>query len=472
MTFNRMVIVLGLVLVLIVPVQVPAQRIKDNDGTILKQIIIFGRHSIRSSAVDLAVLQPFAVDVYPPFEVATGCLTPNGRSAEKLLGTYFRSYLLHEGLLTGDDHTDAAHLYFRSNSIERSWATAHAFGTGLIPKLTVPVHSFPVNPQKPDPVFDPIAAGVAKVNPNLAATQVREIFNSGKALAAAYSGEFSLIRSVLFDYPLGTLPPPPTPQYCPQSSETACIDPTALPIPLTANTQNIKTGEVINVGGLSYTGGAADPFVMQYADGKAPDDVAWGRLPTLELLSQVTRLADVGFSIAMRTPYLSRVQSSNAASHILRTMQQTVTGSEVPGAFGGVRSRIVAAISSDTYVAGLAGLLNLHWQLPGYQPDFCAPGGALVFETRQIPGRARQFIVRVYYTAQTFEQLRHLSPLTKQHPPATIQLLVPGGSKSATNLDVDFNVFQKLMSKAIGRQYVEDPSQEVPPGVLTGVTCQ
>ncbi|MGA2940045.1 MAG: hypothetical protein ABSF52_23525, partial [Syntrophobacteraceae bacterium] len=72
MMFNRMVIVLGLVFALTVPVQVPAQTGPNNDGTTLKQIIIFGRHSIRSSSVDLALLQPFAVDVYPPFEVATG----------------------------------------------------------------------------------------------------------------------------------------------------------------------------------------------------------------------------------------------------------------------------------------------------------------------------------------------------------------------------------------------------------------
>ena len=483
MMFNRMVIVLGLVFALTVPVQVPAQT-ATNDGTTLKQIIIFGRHSIRSSTVDLALLQPFAVDVYPPlFKVATGCLTANGVTAENLLGTYYSQYLSYEGLLTGNPRTDALASYFRSNSIERSWMTANAFGTGLIPSFPPPVHSFSVYPQAPDPVFDPIAAGVAKVDPNLAATQVQEIFNSGEALASAYSGDFSLIRSVLFDYPLGTQPPPPTPRYCPSGqTQTFCIDPTAISIPLTANTQNIKTGSVINVGALADTDGANDPFIMQYADGFPMDQVAWGRLPTSEqnctasepnckpdLLSQTTRIVDAVFSIEVRTPYLSQVQSSNAASHILRTMQQAVTGSKVPGAFGDAGSRIVVVISSDTYVAGLAGLLNMHWQLPGYQPDYCTPGGALVFELRQ---SNRGYLVRVFYTAQSFDQLRYLRPLTLNDPPKTIQLLVPGGSTSATDLDVNFAVFQKLMNNAIGRQYVENPRKEVPPEPLSGVTCQ
>ncbi len=473
--FNRMVILLGLVLTLTVPVPGPvlAQTITNaNDGTTLKQIIIFGRHSIRSSTTCPSQLAQYAVQPWPPFEVLPGCLTPNGTQAETLLGAYYRQYLLYEGLLTGNDQTDAVRSYFRANSIERSWATADALGTGLIPNVTVPVHSYPINTTnyQPDPVFDPIAANVAQVDPNLAATQVQEIFNNGTnatnatTLASAYSGEYSLIRSVLFNYPLGTQPPPPTP--------SGYVDPTAPAITLTVSPPAptaplYYTGAIINVGGLQSTIDAADPFVMQYADGL---EVGWGQL-TLDQLSQQTRLISLQFNIEMRSPYLNQVQSSNAASHVLRTMQQVVNGVNLLGAFGTAKSRTVAVISSDAYVAGLAGLLQLHWQLPGYQPDFCAPGGALVFELRQ-SNTSKEYLVRVFYTAQTFDQLRGLTLLTLNEPPATIQLLIPGGSTSATDLDVNFGVFQKLMSNAINPAYVEAPRKEVPPGVLTGVSCQ
>jgi hypothetical protein len=50
-----------------------------------------------------------------------------------------------------------------------------------------------------------------------------------------------------------------------------------------------------------------------------------------------------------------------------------------------------------------------------------------------------------------------------------MQLLIPGGSKSATDLDVDFYTFQMLLRNAMDQKYVQDPSEEVPPGVLTGV---
>jgi len=224
------------------------------------------------------------------------------------------------------------------------------------------------------------------------------------------------------------------------------------------------------VGGLSYSVFAADPFVMEYADGMPLSDVAWGQL-TLDQLSQQSRLVQLQFQISLRSPYLARVQSSNAAAHILRSMKQAVLGETVPGAFSDPSARVLVIVSSDDYVAGLAGLLQLHWQLPGYQPDFCAPAGALIFELRQSASTG-EFIVRVYYTAQSFDQLRNLTALNLDTPPETAQLLVPGGSRPGASLDVRFPVFQKLVMDAVGLEYVQNPYTEVPPTVLSNVPLQ
>ncbi len=476
---KRMIILIGLALTLIVPVHVPAlaQKITDtDDGATLKQIIIFGRHSIRSSTADPSQLDQYSVDPYPAFTgVPKGYLTPNGREAARLLGSYFHDYLLHEGLLTGDTQTDLSRSYFRANSIQRSNITAAKFGEGLIPGATISVHSYPIadpetnKPAVPDPVFDPLLAGVATVDPDRAVMEARGILGSAEAIASAYSAELSLIGGVLY--------PPPAKPTNGASGSPGSVDPTSQitnPITITAS-QPIPdpfyppyyTGNVIDVGGLNLTNSAADPFVMQYADGFPLDEVAWGRL-SLPALSQHIRLFTLQMNIAMRTPYLSRVQSSNAASHVLRSMEQAVTGSNIPGAFGNAKSRVHVIISSDYYTAGLAGLLQLHWTLPGYQPDYCGPGGALVFELRQSK-KTKKYLVRAFYTAQTFDQLRNLTPLTLENPPATIQLLVPGGSKSVTDLDVDFQTFKKLLRKAMDQNSIQKPREEVPPSVLTGV---
>jgi 4-phytase/acid phosphatase len=448
-----------------------AQTIKlADDGTVLKQIIIFGRHSIRVATSDTNSLDECSANPFPDyFGVRVGYLTLNGQKAAGLMGSYFHDYLRHEGLLTGDASSDLAHSYFRANVIERSYMTAAKFGAKLIPDANIPVHTYnPTNPAVADPVIDPILAGFATVDPVRALTEVQGVFGSGPNLSSAYSGELSLISNVL--YPPGTQPlyPGTSPT---NNAPPGSFDPTTVPITLTTNAPPYYTGNVINMGGLDSTVTAADPFVMQYADGYTNTDVGWGRL-TLDELSQQTRINTLQISIAMRQPYLARVQSSSAASHILRSMNQAISGEPLGGAFGDPQSQVLVIISSDYYLSGLAGLLDAHWLLPGYQPDFCPPGGALVFELRQVKANG-QYLVRVFYTAQTFDQLRHLTTLTLAEPPATMQLFIPGGSNSATNLDVNFITFSNLMNAAIGLEYVQ-PFEEVnlpPPGVLDPYTA-
>lgn len=149
-------------------------------------------------------------------------------------------------------------------------------------------------------------------------------------------------------------------------------------------------------------------------------------------------------------------------------MEQAVTGRKVPGALGTPGTNLLGIISSDAYIVGLASLLKLHWMLPGYQQDFAAPGGAMVFELRQVRSTG-EYVVRVYYTAQTFDQLRNLTPLTTAQPPATMQLLIPNGYEADASLDVSFNKFKELVTNAINLYYVQNPAAEAPPAPLTGV---
>jgi hypothetical protein len=104
----------------------------------------------------------------------------------------------------------------------------------------------------------------------------------------------------------------------------------------------------------------------------------------------------------------------------------------------------------------------------GYQREYCAPGGNLVFELRQAR-RSGKHVVRVFYTAQTFDQLRELTPLTLEHPPATQTLFVPNGSRSRADLDVSFRTFEELLENAINLKFVQNPATEISPGPLTGV---
>src|ERR1035441_2171561 len=78
------------------------------DDTKLKQVIVFGRHSVRSPVAPNSTLNTFSVQPYPVFTAAPpaspaqppplGYLTVNGATLETILGGYYRLWLTNEGL--------------------------------------------------------------------------------------------------------------------------------------------------------------------------------------------------------------------------------------------------------------------------------------------------------------------------------------------------------------------------------------
>lgn len=402
------------------------------DDTQLKQVIIFGRHSVRAPVADNGTLDKFSAKPFPLFSVDTGTLTSNGRALETILGGYYRLWLTKEGLLTGNDSADASFAYFRANTLERTVATARAFADGLLPTAGVNVISY--DPQDSDPLFDPVGAGVARLDQQKAIAAVKgRLGANGQSLASAYASEFALTRSVLFGYPANQTPPPPTP--------AGRVDVTSIPIDVTASSQPVF------LGGLSLAAVAVDPFVMEYADGMPASEVGWGQL-TAGGISQLSRIYNLVLDLELRTPYLASMYSSNVASHIVRSMSQAATGDAMPGTLGNPSTKVILLIASDNNICGLAGLFRLDWLLPGYQPNFCAPGGALVFELRQSQSTG-EYIVRASYRAQTLDQLRNRTVLTLDAPPAIAPVFIPGCSVRNATFDCSFRDFVQVAKHVI-----------------------
>ena len=271
--------------------------------------------------------------------------------------------------------------------------------------------------------------------PTAMASAMGRMGGDPQALASAYAAEFALTRSVLFGYPLNQTPPPATP-----TAKIDATDFTATPIAVTPG----SNGSLISLGGLSTAGIAIDPFVMEAADGL---DVGWGQL-TDDGVSQTERLLTLILDLEFRTPYLARVQSSNVASHIVRTMVQSATGNAMTGTLGTPSTKIVVLVASDVNVCGLAGLFHIDWLVPGFQPDFCSPGGAMVLQLRQSQSTG-EYIVRGSYVAQTMDQLSNLTPLTLAAPPASSPFFIPGCSIANATFDCPLGRFVRMANQLI-----------------------
>ena len=425
--------------VTLVALGAPFVAAQSPDNTTLKQVIIFGRHAARTPVSTPAEMNGFSALPFPAFAVSgQAVITPNGKTNETLLGNYFRQWLTQENLLTGNDSSDAAYVYVRANNAPLIVDTAQAFVAGLLPAAPPAVDTVPV----PDPLFDPIDAGVATLDGKMAVAAVNgRLGGNPQSLAAAYAAEYALVRSVLFNYPAGTTPPPAAPE--------GKIDITALPITMTPGNSTAP----VNPGGLGPFYMAIDPFLMEYADGMPDSEVGWGKLNAASI-GQIFRVYDALLDLEYRTPYLARVQSSNLGSHIVRTMLQAATGSAMRGALGTPSDKIVTIIAANTNIAGLAGLFHLDWLVPGDQPDVAALGGAIVFELRQSQ-RTGEFIVRVAYVTQTLDQLRKLAPLSLTSPPQNVPVFIPGCSIQNATFDCPLEKFVWVAQHAVESRYAD-----------------
>lgn len=411
------------------------------DDTQAKAVIIFGRHETRTPILPNSALNLLSALQYPTFPSSTGdpltglaVPTPTGHADEMLLGGYFRLWLTNEGLLTGNDATDANFTYFRANNAPLIMDTAQAFAAGLLPSATVTVNSYPSNEN--DPLFNPVQAGVAELNYAMAVAAVNgRLGGNPQTIATAYAPELALTRSVLFNYPVGQTPVPAPPPLR--------EDVTAIPITLSEGSATLP----VTITGLSDVIGAIDPFLMEYADDLPAAQVGWGELDAGSI-SQVDRLYDLLLDLEFRTPYLARVQSSNLASHIVRTLVQAATGNATPGALATPTDKVVVLTASNTNITGVAGLLHLDWLLPSYDPDVASLGGALVFELRQSQSSG-EYLVRVSYVAQTMDQLRSQTQLTLSAPPPTAPVFVPGCSIDNATFDCPLGTFVWIAGQAI-----------------------
>jgi 4-phytase/acid phosphatase len=262
-----------------------------------------------------------------------------------------------------------------------------------------------------------------------------------QSLASAYAPELALTRAVLFNYPVGQTPVPAAP--------AGKIDVTSMPIAVAAGNSTLP----VDLGGLTAVAGAIDPFVMEYADGLPASEVGWGQL-TAGGIGQTFRLYDLLLDLEFRTPYLAGVQSSNMASHIVRSLVQAATGNAVAGALANPSTKIVVLTASNTNITGLAGLFHLDWLLPGYQADVSALGGALVFELRQSQNSG-EYIVRASYIAQTMDQLRNRTALTLTAPPAIAPVFIPGCSVRNRTFDCPLGTFVAVARQAMDLHSVD-----------------
>lgn len=402
-------------------------------GEQLQYVIYLSRHGVRSPTGEPGRYDAYSAAPWPKWNVPPGYLTAHGFELMKLFGAYDREQLAGEGLLAPTGCADAPHVTILADSDERTRETARALADGMFPGCAIAVHARPQG--DPDPLFHSLRAAAGKPDRDMALAAIEgRIGGDPRNLTEAFRPQLQALDKIL--------------SGCGRIPDT---NPKRLSI-FDAPTSGEKKGHGDELRGpLNLGASMAEILLLEYAEGMKGTDLGWGCL-NQDLLREIMQLHEAHENFSDRTSVIARMQASNLLDRILKALEQRATGKYQPDAPGKPDDRLLLLVGHDTNIASLAGALQLNWIVDG-RADDTPPGGALVFQLWRDAQGANS--VRVYYTAQTLDQMRESQPLTPANPPQSVPVFVPGCSRADMSCTLDG--FAEVLRRAIDPAFVTAP---------------
>jgi alpha,alpha-trehalase len=400
-------------------------RASDEGKEKLQFALILSRHGVRPP---LEQPSEYSAQPWPTWEVPLGHLTPHGGEALRQMGAYMRLEYARDGLIADNACPAPADVYLYSDTDERNVSSTRAtfseFAHGCAP---IPIHT--VAPTIPDPLFRSEPAATPSSDEATAARR--------NALLAEVPNVFSSelrVQLELLNHVLAPDPAQPAKRSIFGSSVQQAGDSSDI---VEASKPRSIASEIV------------EDLLLEYADNKPMSEVGWGRVDKASL-QRLMPIRIAAFNLEKRTPAFARVARANLLSHILDTLDQAATDTPIRGAFGPTKIRLVYISGHDSDLAGIGGLLGLHWTADG-RTDDTPPDSQIVFELWRNSG-TKQNTVRMLYRAQTLDQLRAASSLIGANAPDEVQLAPMG---CAATVGCPWNLFYKVAQERLSSDHVK-----------------
>lgn len=400
----RIRVLAAAVLSLLMAAPVAAEIAPVPRGWQLERAVVLSRHGVRPPIRPDSEIDRDAATPWPSWPVPAGDLTPRGFDLMTLMGRYYRVLYGGSGLVEASICPPPNTVVAWTDVDQRTRRTGAAILAGLYPRCANPILAHQADLSRPDPLFRPQPTASCPMDAAANRTAVLErIGGNFDSVTREYAPQLSLMQRTLCPPGIG--------------HGRACgLDrkPTGL---------EIADGRLRLTGALAVGAMAAETFLMEAAEGLPWNEVAWGRLPGEAELGDLLKIHRLEFDLLQKTLPIARQNGSNLLAQIVGALQD---GHDFPGLRQRVEPvRLGFLVGHDTNISNIARLLNLDWQILGFEANDASPGGALSFELLRDTRNGRRY-VRVIYLAQTLDQLRKATELDATVRPGMVEVAVPG----------------------------------------------
>lgn len=394
-----------------------------------ERVVMLARHSVLAPVQTQAELAPYAAAPWPAWPVAPGNLTPRGADLGHQMGQFYRIIYGGRGLIEENVCAAPGTVVLWVDLDNRDQYAALSTLGGLYMRCLTPLLKHQADLSKPDPLFHPQPSASCPMDAasNRAAILAR-IGGDFSSVQREYAPQLSLLQS--------TLCPPGASGSgagCGLNAEAPAIVPN-------------PAGGVAMKGPIAIGSMAAEIFLQESAEGMPSDQVAWGRLGGDDKLRDMLKVHRLYLDLMTKTKPIAQQMGSNMLTQIVAALQN---GHKFPGAPNMAQSvRFGMLLGHDTNILNVAGLLNLGWEIKGYQDNEVPPGSSLAFELLREVSTGQRYVRMAFY-AQTPEQLRNNTQLTIDNPPGMVAVDLPACSAYAREKACPLERFVEIANAVI-----------------------
>ncbi|MCU5772048.1 histidine-type phosphatase [Erwiniaceae bacterium BAC15a-03b] len=390
---------------------------------VLEKVVEISRHGVRPpTPSNTQAMAAGTARQWPQWLTADGELTGHGYSAAVIKGQYNGSYYRQYGLLTRGC-PDNGTLFVWASPLQRTKATAKALTDGAFPGCGVPIHSMVA---KDDPLFQSDKMALAKLD----AAKARA------AILHAMGGSVAAAEQRL-------------------AAETArlkqAVCQAAQPCPAFDQPWQVKQEDDgrFTVSGLSTLANMAETFRLAWSENQPLAQVAFGQVHSASEIAALMPLLTAKYDFTSDVPYIARRGGSILMDQISKALQQGIA----PQHNAPPDVRWLLYVAHDTNISYLRTMLNFSWQLGNYPRGNIPPASSLVFERWRDSSSGKRFI-RIYFQAQTLDQIRTLQTIDVRHPQLRQELTLQGCQLTAVGMLCPYDAAIKRIAGSIDRTAV------------------